>query len=217
MTRLFVAMAMLLSVAACSGFKDLAEVPEPMGRFLLGHNIVVSKEPMIGPLSREASDEEWIASITAAVDERFSRYDGDKFFHIAVRVEGYSLGRPGIPVVASPKSVLIIGVTLWEDATQQKINDEPKRIIAFERFSAETFISSGLTQTREQQMLNLSRSAAEDIHDWMLKNPQWFGDAALMDPSHTSAGRPAISIDPAEAEVEVGVEVEVEVEVEPAA
>ncbi len=192
MTRLLAAVALLLGLGACSQFTDLEQVPEPMGRFLLGHTVVVVNEPEKGPLSREASDEEWKASMESAIKERFGRYDGDKYFHIAVKVEGYVLAQPGIPVVASPKSVLVISVTIWDDEKQAKINEEPKMFTVFERLSGETAISSGLTQSKEQQMLNLSRNAALQIHKWMLENAEWFGDASLMDPATTSAGRPAV-------------------------
>jgi hypothetical protein len=177
MTRLFAFVALMLSLAACDEFRDLEQPPEPMGRFLLGHNIVVSNDPQVGALSRKASDDEWIASLTEAVDERFRRYEGDQFYHIAIKVEGYVLAEPGIPLVASPKSVLLIAVTLWDDAREAKINEEPKGFTVFERLSGETFISSGLTQTKEIQMRNLSRNAAYQIHQWMLENKQWFGEA----------------------------------------
>ena len=169
-----------------------------MGRFLLGHTVVVVSEPEKGPLSREASDEEWKASMENAIKERFGRYDGDKYFHIAVKVEGYVLAQPGIPLVASPKSVLVISVTIWDDEKQAKINEEPKVFTVFERLSGETAISSGLTQSKEQQMLNLSRNASLQIHKWMLENIEWFGDASLMDPATTSAGRPAVLVETTE-------------------
>jgi len=176
MKRILALIAVAFTVTACSDFKDLEEAPVPMGHFLLGHNIVVSSEPEVGPLSRKATDEEWVASVKSAVDERFGRYDGDQYYHIAIKVEGYVLAMPGIPLVASPKSILVVGVTLWDDAKGAKINEEPKRFTVFERLSGETFISSGLTQDKETQMRNLSRNAAKMIHDWMLENKEWFGD-----------------------------------------
>ena len=197
MTRFFAAIALLLGLAACSDFNDLNELPPPMGRFLLGHTVVVVSNPEKGPLSREASDEEWKASLETAIKERFGRYDGDKYFHIAVKLEGYVLAQPGIPVVASPKSVMVISVTIWDDEKQAKLNEEPEVITVFERLSGETAISSGLTQSKEQQMLNLSRNASLKIQEWMLEHPEWFGDASLMDPATTSAGRPAVQTDPA--------------------
>ncbi len=194
MTRFLTALLLLLGLSACSQMSDLDEVPQPMGRFLFGHNVVVVQDAEKGPLSREASDEEWKASVEAAIDERFSRYDGDKYFHIAVKVEGYALALPGIPLVASPKSVLVVTVTIWDDELGTKLNEEPKPFTVFEQFSGETVISSGLTQSKEQQMENLSRNAAKMIHMWMLEHPEWFGDAALMDPETTSPGwaRPPI-------------------------
>ena len=199
MTRILLALALLVGLSACSKFDDLYEVPEPMGRFLLGYAVVVVDNPEKGPLSREASDEEWKASMEGALNERFGRYDGDKYFHIAVKVEGYVLAQPGIPVVASQKSVLVISVTIWDDEKQAKINEEPQVFTVFEKLSGETAISSGLTQSKEQQMLNLSRNAALLIHKWMLENKEWFGDASLMDPATTSPGRPAVRIEETEA------------------
>ena len=165
-----------------------------MGRFLLGHTVVVVNEPEKGPFSREASDEEWKAAMERAIKERFGRYDGDKYFHIAVKVEGYVLAQPGIPVVAAPKSALVISVTVWDDEKQAKLNEEPEAITVFERLSGKTAVGSGLTQSKEEQMLNLSRNAALKIQEWLLEHPEWFGDASLMDPATTSAGRPASQV-----------------------
>ncbi len=195
MRRILVILALLAGLAACARpGSDLEELPPPLGRFLLGHVVVVVDNPDKGPLSREASNEEWKASIERAIRERFGRYDGDRYFHIAVKLEGYVLAVPGIPVVAAPKSVMIITVTIWDDEKGAKINEEPKVFTVMERLSGETFLSSGLTQSKEQQMLNLSRNAARMIQAWLLEHPEWFGDAALMDPATTSPGRPASEV-----------------------
>lgn len=200
MKRLAALALSLLVLAACdTKFNDLEEVPPPMGRFLLGHNIVVANEPEHIEISRVASDEEWEASLTKAIDERFRRYDGDSYYHIAVHVDGYNIAAPGIPVVASPKSVLIISVTLWDDAKGAKINEEPKQFTVLENLGANSVIGSGLTNTREEQIENLARNAARMIQDWMLENVEWFGDASLMDPATTSPGFPASEIPAPEA------------------
>ena len=75
MYRILTALTLALGLSACGEFKDLQEPPEPMGDFLLGHNIVVAPDPVPGPLTRPATEEEWQESITAAIDERFGRYD----------------------------------------------------------------------------------------------------------------------------------------------
>lgn len=188
---LFAVAAAALSLAACERTDDLAQVPQPMGRFLMGHSVTVVNEPEIGPFSREASDEAWVEAINFAMKERFDRYDGDKYFHIATSVDGYVLAMAGIPVVLSPKSVLIASVTVWEDETGKKINDEPKVFTASEEMSSDNLVGTGLTKTADEQMLSLSRSMAKQVHDWMLENKEWFGDPSLMDPATTSPGKPA--------------------------
>lgn len=145
-----------------------------LGDFRLGHVVVVADVATRGPASRAAEPEEWQDALSAQIRQRFERFDGDSFYHIAVAVEGYVLAVPGIPLVASPRSVLIVGVTVWDDAAGGPINAAPHRIAVFESLTGETFISSGLTQSADQQMENLSRNAASMIERWMITNPDWF-------------------------------------------
>ena len=51
----------------------------PLGRFLLGLNLVVSDTMQKGPVSRTASGDEWQTALKAAVQDRFGRYDGDTY------------------------------------------------------------------------------------------------------------------------------------------
>ncbi|MAM63772.1 hypothetical protein [Maritimibacter sp. UBA3975] len=182
--------AAAVSLSACAVTNDLAKVPEPMGRFLLGHSVTVVEEPEIGPFSREATDEAWEEAINFAMEERFGRYDGDKYFHIATKVDGYALAMIGIPVVFTPKSVLVASVTLWDDEKGEPIN-EPEIFTVSEELSPEALIGTGLTKTADEQMLSLARSLAKSVQKYMLENVAWFGDASLMDPATTSAGKPA--------------------------
>jgi hypothetical protein len=153
--------------------------------------VTVVEEPEIGPFSREATDEAWEAAIDFAIEERFGRYDGDKYFHIATKVDGYALAMIGVPLIFTPKSVLVASVTVWDDEKGAPINEEPEIITVSEELGFDQLIGTGLTKTADEQMLSLARSLAKSIHTWMLENPEWFGDASLMDPETTSAGRPA--------------------------
>lgn len=163
-----------LLLAGCAGDADLAEPPVSLGDFKLGHNIVVARNPTVGPLSRKATEAEWQKYMTEAIDRRFGRYEGDKIYHLGISVDGYVIAAPGIPVVASPKSVLIFTVTAWDNAAGAKLNEEAKQLTVLESFSGETVIGSGLTQTKEEQMENLSASAARAVQKWLLENPDWF-------------------------------------------
>ena len=102
------------TLAACGGHK-LEERPEPLGDFKLGLNLVLTDKMQKVPISREATAEEWKAAMTKAVADRFGRYDGDRFFNIGVSVDAYALAPPGIPLVASPKSVLVINASVFDD------------------------------------------------------------------------------------------------------
>ncbi len=173
--------ALLLALAAlgaCTNPNDLDKAPVDLGNFALGHNVVVAPNLTKGPASRDASKEEWIAAMTKAIDERFSRYEGDNLYHIAISVEGYVLAVPGVPIVASPKSALIIKVTAWDDAAGKKLNDKPEQVTIIESISGSTVLGSGLTQSKEVQMENLSRNAAKLIQNWLVRENlenKWFG------------------------------------------
>jgi len=169
MLRNISALLILAVVAACTNSDDLDQAPTDLGDFRLAHNIVVAPKMQKGPLSREASKEEWVASLTGAIAERFDRYEGDRLYHLGVSVEGYVLAQPGVPVVLSPKSVLIVNVTVWDDAAEKKLNPEPRQITVLESLSGDTMVGSGLTQTAEQQMQNLSRNAAKQIETYMVR------------------------------------------------
>jgi len=177
-------------VAGCA-VNDLDGTPPPMGRFLLGHNVaVVVDEAEVGPVSRKVENDVWVGALRTAVNDRFSRYDGDRYYHVSVAVLGYVLAQPGIPVVAAPKSVLIADVRVFDDTEGGKpITEEPKQFTVFEE-GGEVLVGSGHTRSAEEQAASLSRNLAKQIHDWMLDNPEWFGDASEMDPATTSAGRP---------------------------
>lgn len=188
--RSVLAAAIGVTLLASCAREDLAEAPEPLGDFALGLNIVVADNVKKVPISRDATVEEWEAAMIKAVDERFSRYEGAKLYNIGINVDGYALAPPGIPVVASPKSILVITANVWDDAAGKRLNEEGKQLTVFEQFSGESaLLGSGLTRTREEQMESLSRNAARAVEDWMRQNPQWFG---LPDTRATAADAPTI-------------------------
>ena len=114
----------------------------------------------------------------------FKRYEGDKLYHIAASIDGYMLAKPGIPVLLSPKSALILNATIWDDAAGLKLDAEPHQIVVIESLTAKTLMDSGLTMSRRAQLENLSQNAALAIERWMtsmmVKN-HWFGDVLTGD------------------------------------
>ncbi|MGI3168976.1 hypothetical protein ACRARG_07485 [Pseudooceanicola sp. C21-150M6] len=174
MIRTILSAFLLVAVAACTNSRDLGEPPVDLGNFRLGHNIVVTSKMRQAGLSRDATEEEWHAAMTDAIAERFGRYEGDRLYHLGVSVEGFSIAPPGVPIVVSPKSILIIRATVWDDALGKKLNEQAKQFTVFESFSGDTLVGSGLTKTKQEQMVNLSRNAAKQIQNWLVANPDWF-------------------------------------------
>jgi len=185
------AFALSLAVLAGCAANDLDEPPAPLGDFKLGLNIVVADNMQKVPISRNATVDEWETAIKKAVDERFGRYQGAKFYNFGIAVDAFALAPPGIPLIASPKSALVVTVTLWDDAAQAKLNEEARRFTVFEGTSAESAVlGSGLTRTKEEQMERLARNAVKEIERWMLQNPAWFG----IDPAAVVTPVPAVLI-----------------------
>ena len=176
-------------LSACAGAADLKDPPVPLGNFSLGHNIVIAPKVVKGPVSRPASEEELTTAIKKAIADRFERYDGDKTYHFGVSVEGYVLARPGVPIVLSPKSVLIVRLTVWDDALGKKLNDKAEQITVLEQISGETIVGSGLTQTADVQLKNLSENVSKAIERYLVRmnrSEKWF-ETPVTEPQVDSA------------------------------
>ena len=196
MFRLLALLASVVVMAACTNPNDLDEAPVDLGDFRLGHNVVVASKMTRGPVSREATADEWQEALGTAISDRFGRYEGDKLYHLGVSVEGYVLAYPGIPIVGSPNSVLILLVTVWDDAAGAKMNEPPEQITIMETISGNTILGSGLTQSKEVQMENLSRNAAKQIETFLVRRRAaqgWFGEtqAPLADADDAEDAAPA--------------------------
>ncbi len=162
-------------LVACATEEDLTLPPEPLGQFRLGHNIAIADDTTRGPFSRAFTEIQLEASVQNAVAKRLRRYDGDGLYHLGIVVGGVVLAQPGIPVVYAPSSTMIVDVTVFDNSTQQKLNEKPKRIIAGEGIeNTVPFIGSGLVRSADEQLANLSKSVAEAIEAWLLDNPEWF-------------------------------------------
>lgn len=192
--RHLIALCLSLGLLTACETNDLAEAPAPLGNFTLGLNIVVADNMQKVPISREATVDEWEAALKSAVDQRFARYQGTKFYNIGLNVDAYALAPPGIPILVSPKSVLVISANVFDDAAGVKLNAEPEQLTVFESLSGDSVIGSGLTRSKEEQMAALSYNAVKAVEKWLSENPQWFGlapaSAAAPAPVPVTSGPP---------------------------
>lgn len=172
MFRRIFALGAFLLVTACSDYsEELAQAPDPLGNFKLGHSEVVAPNLEKLLVSRDATPEEWISAVDEAVEARFRRFEGTAFYHFGISVEAYSLPPPVVP----GKSAVAMRVTVWEDATGEKLNEETEVISVIKVFE------SRLANTREDQIRILAEDAAKQLELWLREQQQenqWFGAAA---------------------------------------
>lgn len=177
MARIFAAILLVIGLSGCTLDSILpTEAPTAdLGDFSLAHNIVIAPNPHKGPGSRDATSEELIEAVEAAIETRLRPYEGDKLYNIGLSIDGYALAEAGVPLVAAPKSALILHVTLWDDAAAEKLNEEAHQIVVLEDLSAQTLFGSGFFNTGDQQLKTLARKAAEALEEWLVENNHWFG------------------------------------------
>lgn len=174
MINKFVSVVACLALLGCAT-EDLSQTPEPLGQFRLGHNIAIADDTTRGPFSRAFTEAQLETSVQNAVAKRLRRYDGDGLYHLGIVVGGIVLAEQGIPLVYAPRSVVILDVTVFDNTTQAKLNEEPKRFFAGEGLrNTVPIIGSGYVRTADEQLENLSANAARQIENWLRNNPQWF-------------------------------------------
>ena len=164
--------------AACVSGADIDSPSVSLGNFNLRHNIVVAPKVQTGPFSRKATKEDLVAAMKAAISERFDRYDGSRDYHFGISIEGYVLAAPGVPILLAPKSILIINLTVWDDAAGKKLNDKPEQITVIETFGTGALIGSGYTMSADEQLAQLTQNAAKAVERYLVKQQSeldWFG------------------------------------------
>ena len=148
------------------------DLPE-MGDFQLALTVVVSENAKKIPPSRNATPEKLKATMVSEIERRFGAYRGGKDFIIAVNIDGYALAPPGIPIVLTPKSILVVSANLWTADPQEKIAG-PEQITTFE--GADTLLlGSGLVKDADEQLTTLARNMSRKIQSWLLRNPDLIG------------------------------------------
>ncbi|MEM8555593.1 MAG: hypothetical protein AAGF71_12315 [Pseudomonadota bacterium] len=165
--------ALLALLLGCTSELEPEVAQSSLEDFSLGRLIVVVDAPGKGALSRTASDDVINASVTNALNAQFGRFDGRGQYILGVKVVGYVLAQPGIPVILAPRSILLMNVLVFDPAGR-KLHDDPKRLTVFEDAGGDTVVGSGYTQSAQEQLDELSSNAAIEIEKWMRENADWF-------------------------------------------
>ncbi|KIC34983.1 hypothetical protein [Leisingera sp. ANG-M7] len=180
MIRISAALAALALLTAC-GETQLNEAPEDLGAFQARVTHVYTEKALQWPLSRNAEHSEWTAPIENALNTRLRRYQGAQEYDVAVTLEGFMLAPPGVPVLFSPKSAVVVNVFVY-DVAEKKFLAKKHQMEIFESTTGESAVlGSGHARTKEEQIQGLAINIADKVEEWMAEQHEkegWFAPRA---------------------------------------
>jgi hypothetical protein len=167
------AAGLAILLTACTPSTEVSQAP--LGDFRLGHSIVIADNVQEGPFSRDLIENEIEVAMQNAIRQRLGRFDGDGLYHVGVYIGAAVLALPGVPLIYTPQSNFVFEVNVFDNATRQRLNPEPHRMIVGEGFeNTVPVLGSGLTRDRHEQIANISANAARQIEAWLRENEVWF-------------------------------------------
>ncbi|WP_282170392.1 hypothetical protein [Ruegeria atlantica] len=80
------------------------------------------------------------------------------------------LAPPGAPILLSPKSALIAEFSIWDDAPDHKLTDQPKQFTVLEDTTlASSIAGSAHMRTKQEQLDGPSENPAQQIEAWLVR------------------------------------------------
>ncbi|MGV6803449.1 MAG: hypothetical protein ACWA49_04520 [Ruegeria sp.] len=176
MLRILTLITGLALMAACTQ-TQVYEDPEDLGQFKLRVNYAFADKAVQGPVSRDATPQEWTDAIQNAVDIRLGRYQGAQEYDIGISLEGYMLAPPGIPVIYNPKSTAIVLVNVYDVNNKEFLAKGKQFQVLEDTTSGSALKGSGNERTKEEQMSGLALKVADRVEEWLAeehKDNGWF-------------------------------------------
>ena len=187
MRAILAALSVATVLSACAVPDPDTEEQVPLGDFRLDLNVAVTDNASKMGVSRTATAEEWEAVLEAAIDKRFRRYEGEKFYHLSYSLDGYILATKGGRLALAPRSAMSVTVHVWDSETKTRLKERSKQILVLEQLDGETFIGSGFFNTKEQQMQNLAAQFSKAVERWLVANGDLFGQDVDVDAKEAAA------------------------------
>ncbi|WP_170407777.1 hypothetical protein [Ruegeria arenilitoris] len=176
MLRILTLITGLALMGACTQ-TQVYEEPESLGEFNMRVNYAFADKAVQGPVSRDATPDEWTSAIQNAVDIRLGRYEGAQEYDIGISLEGYMLAPPGIPVIYNPKSTAIVLVNVY-DVNKKEFLAKGKQFQVLEDTTGGSALKgSGHERTKEEQMSGLALKVADRVEEWLAEEHEengWF-------------------------------------------
>ncbi len=194
MTRIIALFAALSLLVAC-GETRLDEAPEDLGAFQARIMHVYTEKALQWPMSRSADHSEWTDPIKSALETRLRRYEGGQQYDVAVTLEGFMLAPAGVPVLFSPKSVVVVNVFVY-DVEQERFLAKKHQMEIFESTTGESaLVGSGHARSKQEQIQGLAVNIADKVEEWMAEQHReqgWFAPRdSAEDQADPAAAAPA--------------------------
>ncbi|WP_120634392.1 hypothetical protein [Ruegeria sp. EL01] len=166
MLRILTLITGLALMGACTQ-TQVYEEPESLGEFKLRVNYAFAEKAKKGPVSRDATPEEWQDAIQNAVNIRMGRYEGAQDYDIGISLEGYMLAPPGIPIIYNPKSTAIVLVNVYDVNKKEFLAKRKQFQVLEDTTGGSAFKGSGHERTKEEQMSGLALKVADRVEEWL--------------------------------------------------
>ncbi len=186
---LLLTLAILLSCAL-----EDKPIVKPIGDFRLGHVTVNAREAETTEWGRPATEMQLTDAVRKAVRDRFGPLRGRSWYHLGITLDAYLLPPPGVPIVASPRAILVAQVQVWDDRTQSILNPRAESFAVRESTNAETLVGSGYNYDAAAQLERVSKSLALQIERWLRSE-----DSPL--PDRKVEHQPVVSDEPSDEDV----------------
>lgn len=176
MRKLLILIAGLATLGACTQTL-VDEAPEDLGAFKLRVNYAFADKAVQGPVSRDATPQEWTEAIQKAVDIRLGRYQGTQEYDIGISLEGYMLAPPGIPVIYNPKSTAIVLVNVYDVSKKEFLAKGKQFQVLEDTTSDSAVVGSGNSRSKQEQMNGLALKVADRVEEWLAEEHKangWF-------------------------------------------
>lgn len=184
MKRLLTTLPLLALLVAC-GETRLDEAPEDLGAFEARVTHVYTEKALQWPLSRNADHSEWTAPIENALNARLRRYKGTQQYDVAVTLEGFMLAPPGVPVLFSPKSAVVVNVFVYDVENKTYLAKKHQMEIFESTTGQSALVGSGHARSKEEQIQGLAVNIADKVEEWMAEQHREQGWFAPRDPADT--------------------------------
>lgn len=167
----------LLMTFTLMGCGEASFAPASMARLAqanirFNHISIVATDMVKNAYSDDVSPEDMTTQLRRAITSKLSELQGDRVYNIGIKVTGYMLANPSVLTVSSPKSVLMLSVSVWNDSPDNKLMLPPSTVIAVDGLYGSALSIAKSQGSKDQRLAALTGRAGVEIAQYLARNAQ---------------------------------------------